>query len=225
MDVLGNVAEVREQIRQACEKVDRNPEDITIIGVTKYVTIDRAEALLNAGINNLAENRLEGFREKHEKLGYDVKWHFIGSLQSRKVKDMINDIDFLHSLDRKSLAKEINKRATKVIPCFVQVNASGEQSKHGLAVEDAVDFIKSLANFENIRVVGIMTMAPLVDEEQTIRNTFRKVKQLRDEVAAKQWAHAPCDFLSMGMSNDFTIAIEEGATHVRIGSSLVGSNQ
>ncbi|MCT2538046.1 YggS family pyridoxal phosphate-dependent enzyme [Aquibacillus koreensis] len=224
MDVQANLQSIQQDILEVCQRVNRNPKEVNIIGVTKYVTIERAMQLIDAGVHQLGENRLEGFMEKYNALSSnEVKWHFIGSLQSRKVKDLIDKIDYIHSLDRKSLAKEINKRATKTISCFVQVNVSGEDSKHGLDSKEVHTFIEQLQDFNQIRVVGLMTMAPFVEDENIIRNSFRTLRLLRDEIKEKKMEHAPCNYLSMGMSNDYRIAIEEGATHIRIGSKLVGS--
>ncbi|SDL76398.1 YggS family pyridoxal phosphate-dependent enzyme [Sediminibacillus halophilus] len=222
MDVATNLEQIQQNIGEACRKAGRKEEEITLIGVTKYVTIERTEEALAAGVRHLGENRLEGFSEKYNAIGKRAKWHFIGSLQSRKVKDMINKIDMLHSLDRNSLAKEINKRAERTVPCFVQINTSGEASKHGIEPEQALGFIEGLAQYDKIQVVGLMTMAPFVEDETIIRQTFRTLKMLRDEVKQKDYQHAPCRYLSMGMSNDYQLAIEEGATHIRIGSKLVG---
>lgn len=223
MSVAKNYQEIQQQIENACNKVGRNKEDITVIAVTKYATIETAKEAVSAGIQHLGENRLEGFQEKKEAIGEEVSWHFIGTLQSRKVKDLIHDIDVLHSLDRKSLAKEINKRAEKTVPCFVQVNVSEEESKHGLAVAEVKPFIESLSKYENIEVVGLMTMAPHTEDEEILRETFQRLRRLRDEIMELNLSYAPCNYLSMGMSNDFHIAIEEGATHIRVGSKLVGS--
>lgn len=221
MDVETKFQVINNEIGQACERTNRNPEEITLIAVTKYVTIERTIETIQAGIANLGENRMEGFLEKYEAV-QDATWHFIGTLQSRKVKDVINKVDQLHSLDRKSLAKEINKRRDKPLDCFVQVNVSGEESKHGLSPEDILPFIQDMASYENIRIVGLMTMAPHVEDEEAIRHVFRKLRKLRHTVQDEELQHAPCEYLSMGMSNDFKIAIEEGATHIRIGTKLVG---
>ncbi len=222
MTVAENLTQIQENITQACDKAGRDPEDITIIGVTKYVTIEKAVEAVHSGVRHLGENRMEGFLEKQQEIGDQAKWHFIGTLQSRKVKDIINKIDYIHSLDRKSLAKEINKRTDKPVACFVQVNVSGEESKHGLQPEDVESFIEVLQNYPNIRVVGLMTMAPHVEDENILRNVFRTLHKLKSNIQEKGWEHAPCPYLSMGMSNDYQIAIEEGATHIRIGSRLVG---
>lgn len=196
-----------------------------VIAVTKYVTIERAQEAYDAGLRHFGENRLEGFLEKKAALPSDVTMHFIGSLQSRKVKDVINEIDYLHALDRKSLAKEINKRAEHEIKCFVQVNVSGEESKHGVSLDEVIPFIEMLEEYEHIRVVGLMTMAPYTDDQAYLKSIFKQLKHKRDEIQARQFTHAPCTELSMGMSNDYALATEEGATFVRIGTRLVGKEE
>lgn len=211
-----------EKINEVCQKCGRDIESINVIGVTKYVSTETANRAIEAGVKHLGENRAEGLLDKCDAIIEGVSWHFIGTLQSRKVKDIIDKVEYIHSLDRKSLAKEIEKRATTKIKCFVQVNASGEESKQGLSVEEVIPFIKSIENYPNIEVVGLMTMAPLTDDQSVIRNTFSKVRLLQKDVQALQLPFAPCSELSMGMSNDFEIAIEEGATYIRIGTSLVG---
>ncbi|SFJ93609.1 hypothetical protein SAMN04487936_105279 [Halobacillus dabanensis] len=222
MSVEANFAEIKKNIEQACENCKRAKEEITVIAVTKYVSTERAQEALQAGIKHLGENRKEGLLEKYETIGEEAAWHFIGTLQSRKVKDIIGQVSMIHSLDRKSLAKEINKRAHSKIPCFIQVNVSEEESKHGLNTSEVESFVETLENYENIRIVGLMTMAPHTEDEEKLRGIFRQLRALRDRIRDKRYKHAPCEYLSMGMSNDYTIAIEEGATHIRLGSSLVG---
>lgn len=222
MVVATNLDKIRSDIEAACRRSNRNVDELTLIAVTKYVTIKRNKELLEAGINHFGENRSDGFLEKYHAIGDAAKWHFIGTLQSRKVKEIIDKVDMIHSLDRLSLAKEINKRAPHTIDCFVQVNVSGEETKHGLKPEEVESFVEKLAQYEKIRVVGLMTMAPHVDDQELIRNVFRRLAELRDKIMNKKLPHAPCEYLSMGMSNDYVTAIEEGATHIRIGSKLVG---
>jgi len=222
VNVVDNLTAIKESIGHACEKAGRNPDDITLIAVTKYVTIERTEEALEAGITNVGENRNEGFLEKYETIGDEATWHFIGTLQSRKVKDIIDKVDVIHSVDRTSLAKEINKRAEKPVDCFIQVNVSGEESKHGVKPADVLSFVESLTSYPNVHIIGLMTMAPHVEDEDKLRVIFRRLRELRDEVRAQNFSHAPCTHLSMGMSNDYEIAIEEGATHIRIGTKLVG---
>ena len=197
MKVIENLQAIQENILQACVKSNRNPNEVKIIAVTKYVSNDRAKEAIEAGI---------------------LTWHFIGSLQTRKVRNIIDKVDYIHSLDRPSLAKEINKRANKRMKCLVQVNVSGEESKHGLAPQEVINFIKSI----HIEVAGLMTMAPHTDEQSILRHCFRTLKSLQIEVQQMKLEYAPCTELSMGMSNDYAIAVEEGATLVRIGTALVG---
>lgn len=151
--------------------------------------------------------------------------HFIGSLQTRKVKEVINDIDYFHALDRLKLAKEINKRAQHKVKCFVQVNVSGETSKQGIALDEVDTFIKDLEQYENIEITGLMTMAPYTDDEPYIKDLFKSLRAKRDEIKALNLNFAPCTELSMGMSNDYHLAAEEGASFVRIGTKLVGKEE
>ncbi|MCV9887573.1 YggS family pyridoxal phosphate-dependent enzyme [Metabacillus halosaccharovorans] len=223
MNIQDNYKAIQHTIQTTCQRVGRIPEQINVIAVTKYVSVQRAKAALEAGVRHLGENRDDGLNEKVKELGNDSIWHFIGSLQTRKVKNIIDKVDFIHSLDRLSLAKEIDKRSSKPMKCFVQVNASGEESKHGCSPEELVDFIQQLTHYQHIQVVGLMTMAPNTEDKEVIRNCFKKVRQLQHDVQALQLPSAPCHELSMGMSNDYEIAIEEGATYIRIGTSLVGN--
>lgn len=221
MNVRENFETITKEIVETCGKVGRNLEEVNLVAVTKYVGDARVKEAIEAGITDFAENRSQNYIERKNKYS-NKTWHLIGSLQTRKVRDVINDVDYFHALDRDSLAKEIEKRAEKEIKCFVQVNVSGEESKHGLTPEQTIDFIKSLEQYSKIKVVGLMTMAPFVEDEEILRNCFRKLRELRDEVKGLDLSYAPCEFLSMGMSNDYKIAIEEGATHIRVGTALVG---
>ncbi len=222
MSVSANLEAIKQKINTACEKSGRNHEEVTVIAVTKYVSVERASEAIDAGVLHLGENRDEGLLEKWGYLKDRPVWHFIGSLQTRKVKNIIDKVEYIHSLDRLSLAAEINKRAESTKKCFVQVNVSGEQSKHGLNPDQVIDFIFQLKDLPNIEVAGLMTMAPLTEDEAVMRGCFRKLRKLREEIIALNLKSAPCKELSMGMSNDFEIAVEEGATMVRIGTALVG---
>lgn len=226
MEVVRQLKAVQNRIDAACKRVNRSPEEVKIVAVTKYVSNERTKEAVDAGILHIGENRVEGLCAKQGFLSdckENITWHFIGSLQSRKVKDVLQaGADYIHSLDRQSLAEEIQKRSMSVVNCFVQVNVSGEESKHGLTVEEAIPFIQGLEGFPNIRVVGLMTMAPLDANEQEIREVFRSLKSLQVKIEAMNLPYAPCHECSMGMSNDFEIAIEEGATFIRLGTILVG---
>ncbi|WP_080846525.1 YggS family pyridoxal phosphate-dependent enzyme [Cytobacillus gottheilii] len=222
MKVEDNLKEIQQKIDAACQRSGRNQDEVKIIAVTKYVSIERAQEAFDAGIKDLGENRDDGLLAKWEVLEDKPTWHFIGSLQSKKVKNIIDKAAYIHSLDRLSLAAEIQKRAIDPVNCLVQVNVSGEESKHGLPIEEVKSFISSLKPYTNIRVAGLMTMAPLTDDENLLRSCFRKLKGLQQDIQAMEEPFAPCTELSMGMSNDYTIAIEEGATMIRIGTALVG---
>lgn len=224
MKVSENIQHINENIQRACERSGRRIEDVNVVAVTKYVSIDRAEEAVEAGLLHLGENRDEGLISKWDVLRDKARWHFIGSLQSRKVKNIIDKVSYIHSLDRLSLAKEIHKRANKPVSCFVQVNVSGEGSKHGISPDEVKEFVGSLKGLSNINVVGLMTMAPHTDDEPFLRSCFRQLKAIQEEIRSLNLPYAPCTELSMGMSNDYVIAIEEGATFIRIGTALVGND-
>ena len=190
-----------------------DPKGATIVCASKYVLSDSIRKMYNLGIKNMGENRVQAFLIKYDELkDLDIIWHFIGHLQTNKVKDMINKIEYLHSLDSIKLANEIEKYATKKIKCFIEIN-SGEENKTGISYDLALDFYNELKKYEKIEVVGFMTMAPNTTDENVIRNCFLKLKDFRDKID-------PNLFLSMGMSNDYKIALECGATHIRLGSIL-----
>ncbi|WP_290759353.1 MULTISPECIES: YggS family pyridoxal phosphate-dependent enzyme [unclassified Exiguobacterium] len=221
MSILDNVQEVMKRMEQASEK-SSSEKQVQLIGVTKSVSSQVASELLEAGVTHLGENRPDGLLEKQAELGRTAcTWHFIGTLQTRKVRQIIDSIDVLHSLDRLHLAEEINKRTDRIIDCFIQVNISGEESKQGIAPEDVPSFLHEIGQYPAIRVIGLMTMAPLTEDTTRVREVFRSLKTLQEEVKAKKLSYAPCTELSMGMSSDFEIAIEEGATFVRVGTTLV----
>ncbi|MFC0188975.1 YggS family pyridoxal phosphate-dependent enzyme [Fictibacillus aquaticus] len=225
MDIKNNLRMLQESVAEACREKNRKPEDVNIVAVTKYVSVETALKAAEAGVVHFGENRLEGLIEKKKHLPEHVIWHFIGSLQTRKVKDVLPHADYIHSLDRLSLAEEIQKRADRTVSCFVQVNISGEESKHGLNVKEVMDFVDKLSKLDRIKVAGLMTMAPFTEDDEEIRRVFSELKKLQKTVQERNLPHAPCAELSMGMSNDFKIAVEEGATYIRIGSSLVGNEK
>lgn len=219
--IENNLAEVNQKIEQACAQVNRNRSEVTLIAVTKTVDIQTTSELIDLGQVHIAENRADKFLAKQAALpSKDIVWHYIGNLQRRKVKEVINEVDYFHALDSLRLADEIQKRANHVIKCFVEVNVSGEESKHGFALEEVRDFILSLQNHEFIRVVGLMTMAPFDSTSQQQHEIFKQLKQKQLEIEALNLSYAPCHELSMGMSNDYEIAVMEGATYVRVGTAL-----
>jgi pyridoxal phosphate enzyme (YggS family) len=223
--VADNLKQVQSRIESACERSGRSSKDVTIIAVTKYVSAERAQEAVDSGIMHLAENRKEGLLEKLEFIHDErVTWHLIGTLQTRKVKDIVGKVDYFHALDRLKLANELNKRIKKgTLSCFVEMNISGEESKHGINEDNLDTFIDALAEFEHLRIVGLMTMAPNTEDLDVIRHVFHQLRMLRDSIRDRNLDYAPCTELSMGMSHDYEIAVEEGATFVRIGTSLVGN--
>lgn len=225
MQVRNNLQRIQEQMKQSCEKANREMKDLTVIAVTKYVDLDRMKEAFEAGLEHIGESKVQDAKGKWEALNGQGIWHFIGHLQTNKVKDMIDKFAYIHSLDRISLAKEIEKRASvlgKIVDCFVQVNISGEDTKHGLSPNEVEKFILELKSYPHVRAIGLMTMAPYEEEPEKTRPIFRQLKELQLNLQRNKFDHAPLTELSMGMSNDFHIAIEEGATFVRLGSSLVG---
>lgn len=220
--------DVEERLLDACARSGRKREEVTIIAVTKYVSAAAASAVVQAGIRHIGENRWPDARDKCERLEGQAVFHYIGSLQTNKVKHVVGRFEYIHSLDRLSLAQAIDKTAQKLgiqVPCFVQVNVSGEASKHGLDPDAVADFFRSLRDYPGIAPIGFMTMAPLSEDAEQSRPVFRALRQLRDDINGQSLTDRPLTELSMGMSGDFEVAVEEGATWVRLGTVLVGNEQ
>ncbi len=196
---------------------------VTLIAVTKYHSIDETLEAYDAGVRHFGENRVEGFLEKREALPEDAEVHFIGTLQSRKVKDIAGHLNYLHSLDRESVAKKIEQYSENAVKCFVQVNVSGEASKHGLSPEEVPGFLEAMESYSKVTVIGLMTMAPHTEDESEISAVFERLAALRDSLRTGNHGNIQVEELSMGMSNDYGIAIRHGASYVRIGSKLMGS--
>lgn len=221
MDLKKNKSFVYEQVAQAAAKAGRPASDISIVAVTKYVDSHVAEQLVNLGVKDIGENRVDKFLDKYQTLkDKDLTWHLIGTLQRRKVKDVINYVDYFHALDSVKLAQEINKRAEHIIKCFLQVNISKEASKHGFTVEEIDTILPELEKLENIQIVGLMTMAPIEADEAELNVIFQQAYQLQQRLQRKQLPNMPFTDLSMGMSRDYTIAIANGSTFVRIGTAF-----
>ena len=200
-------------------KLLEKTKGLTIVAATKYGDEIDVKTLYDCGIKNIGENRVKVFLEKYDLLhDLDITWHFIGHLQSKKVKSVINKIDYLHSLDRISLAIEIQKHRLLPLNCFLEVNISEEENKEGLDYKEVVTFYQNLVNYDKIRVVGLMGMATLTDDEDVIRQQFQKLVDLRTQI--NEIAKEKISYLSMGMSNDYLLAMELGATHLRLGSIL-----
>lgn len=211
-------------IRDRYEQLNREIGDrATLIAVTKYHSVQDTLAAYEAGVRHFGENRIEGFLEKREALPQDAEVHFIGTLQSRKVKDVIDHLNYVHSLDRVSVAKKIEQYSSHTVKCFIQVNISGEASKHGLSPEEVPGFLEDIRKYSKVSVIGLMTMAPHTEDEAAVSKVFEQLAALRDFLKETNSGNIHVDELSMGMSNDYHIALRHGATYVRIGSKLMGS--
>jgi len=224
-----NVQFVRKNIAEAAKKSGRNPDDIKLIGVTKTIPPERMKELLAAGVTAIGENRVQEFLPKHEILApeHAVEWHFIGHLQRNKVKFIADKVDLIHSVHSLELAGEIDKQARKFgrqIDILIEVNIANESTKFGLKPEEVLDFAGKLVDFANIRLKGLMCIAPFVENGSENRLFFENMRNLRVDIAKKyHYYHQANNLnLSMGMSGDYSVAIEEGATMVRVGTALFG---
>lgn len=223
-----NLQDVRSKVTQAALKAGRNPEEIQIIAVTKTVDISQMEEAISAGITAIGENRVQEVRRKFPLLKKKVDWHLIGHLQTNKVKYIIDKVSLIHSVESLSLAKEISKRAGQkgiVMPILVQVNIAEEESKFGLKVKEVIPFLKEIAELENIKIEGLMTMAPFVENPEEIRFVFKKLKLLSENIKEEHIPRVEMKHLSMGMTNDYQVAVEEGATLIRVGTGIFGKRK
>ena len=222
-NILQNIADISEKISAAAVKSKRDPADIQLVGVTKSLDPDTIRQLISAGVTHLGENRVQEFLPKYEALlEISPTWHFIGHLQRNKVKYIIDKVIMIHSLDNMALAEEINKRAkeaNRVMDVLIEVNIANEDTKHGVKSLEAIDLADKLVALENIRLKGLMCIAPFVENPEENRVHFEKMRNLFLDINTRH-LHNLTE-LSMGMSGDYTIAIEEGATMVRIGTALV----
>lgn len=223
-DLKNNLLKVQKRIARAAQRAGRDAQDITLLAVTKKVAVDRIREIAGLGIKDLGENRVQELLEKIPKLPAGINWQMIGHLQRNKVKSIMGKVSLIHSLDRWSLAEEIQKRAERkqmVVPVLVQVNVAGEDTKFGLPSSEVMEFLSQVTSLKNIAVRGLMTIAPYVDNPEDVRPVFRALHDLAGEIKNKN-ADIKMEFLSMGMTNDFEVAVEEGANILRIGSALFG---
>jgi len=223
MSIRSNIEAVQEKIARAATLAGRKPEDVTMVAVTKTVDSAAAREVMQAGVLELGENRVQSFLDKYDVLGDEPNWHIIGHLQTNKVKYVVGKVKLIHSVDSVHLAEEISKKAQALGICqdvLFQFNISGEASKSGEAAESAEAIFEELAKLRGISVQGLMTMAPLMAEEYEIKKVFSGLRELSEKISTRQYPNALMKYLSMGMSGDFEAAISEGANLVRIGSAL-----
>jgi PLP dependent protein len=226
--VSENLQEVQALMAEAAKVGGQKLDDIQLVAVTKTVPVDTIKEVVEAGILQLGENRVQELLAKYEEISHEVKWHIIGHLQTNKVKYIIDKVKLIHSLDRLSLAEEINQRANQlsiIVDTLVQVNYSGEESKYGLRPNEVRGFIEKVSTMPNLRIKGFMTMAPFYNDPEDARWVFAGVKRMRDELIRVNIPNVELNILSMGMTNDYQVAIEEGANMIRVGSGIFGARQ
>ncbi|MBN1526715.1 MAG: YggS family pyridoxal phosphate-dependent enzyme [Candidatus Omnitrophica bacterium] len=229
--IAENLISVTQRIARACEKSGRPPDAVRLVCVTKEAGIEDALAVLSLGVKDLGENRVQELASKYAAIGDKATWHLVGHLQTNKARDAVRISSLIHSVDSVKLAKEIDKEAKKIgktQDILVQVNASGEATKFGITPDEAVSLIKEISLYPNINIKGLMTIAPEVSDPESVRPYFRALRELRDELSSVPRekgtvpirGQSPFSELSMGMTNDFEVAIEEGATIIRIGRAI-----
>jgi PLP dependent protein len=226
--IKSNLDDIYSKVKKAAEKSLRNPKEVQIIAVTKTVDVERIKEVIDAGIIDLGENRVQELTEKYDIISNNCNWHLIGHLQTNKVKYIIDKVKLIHSVDRLDLVAEIQKRSAnigKITDILIQINVSGEDTKFGIRPEETIDFIKQINNFPNIRVKGLMTIAPFCENPEDTRGIFRELKKIFIDIKEENIDNINMQFLSMGMSNDYEVAIEEGANLVRIGTAIFGKRQ
>lgn len=210
-----NAEQILARIHQSCDKVSRDIQEVCPIVVTKNRTNEEIQEVYSLGFRHFAENRVEKLLERQEAFPQeDIVWHLIGPLQKRKVKQIVNRIQYFHAIDRLSIMEEIEKRLDLPLKCFLEVNVSGEESKHGFSVEEVFEAFEVAKQYANIDIIGLMTMAPFDVSEEEIRQYFHELKEITENIDSEK----PLQ-LSMGMSQDYPIAIEEGAHFIRIGTA------
>ena len=221
-----NLANVREKINIACKKVGRNPDEVTLVAVSKMKPLEDIETLLETGQMEYGENYVQELCDKYEKISRPVHWHMIGHLQTNKVKYIIDKTVLIHSVDSVHLAKQIEKEAAKrnlTAQILIQVNIAEEETKFGLDTEELLQIIMEISKFPHVHIRGLMTSAPFVADPEENRCYFKKLHELFVDIGKKNIDNVTMDILSMGMTNDYEVAIEEGATMVRVGTGIFGA--
>lgn len=220
-----NLNEVEAQIQRACETAGRSRQEVTLIAVSKTKPVEMLKEIYDAGIRDFGENKVQELTEKYEVMPEDMKWHMIGHLQRNKVKYIVDKVELIHSVDSLRLAQEISKEAVKkdvTVSILIEVNIAGEETKFGLSKEEVCTLVEEAAKLPNIRIKGLMTVAPPVADPEENRPFFRKIKELSVDITNKNIDNVTMEILSMGMTNDYMVAIEEGATMVRVGTGIFG---
>ena len=224
--ITQNLKQTQNNIAEAAKKSGRTSDDILLVAVSKTKPLSALQEAYNAGIRDFGENKVQELCDKYDQLPKDIRWHMIGHLQRNKVKYIVGQVALIHSVDSYRLAEEINIQAKKkniIVPILVEVNIAHEESKFGISEEDAIQLVEEIAELENVRIKGLMTIAPYVENAEDNRLYFRKIKDLSVDIAAKNIDNVSMEILSMGMTGDYEVAIEEGATMVRVGTGIFGA--
>ncbi len=226
--IAQNIEILRDRILRACEKAGRNRDDISVVAVSKTFDADRVREAAEAGIRDFGENYVQELQRKRTDLPDDLRWHFVGHLQTNKVRQIADYVHLIHSVDNLRLAKELQKRAEKAgrtIDVLVEVHTTDEATKYGVAPEETAELVGQIAELDRVQVRGLMTMGPFSDDPNDSRPSFRQVVELKKSIEDRGWKRVSMDELSMGMTHDFEAAIEEGATILRIGTAIFGERK
>ena len=221
-----NLKNVEERVQEACDRAGRKREEVTLIAVSKTKPIEMLQEIYDENIRDFGENKVQELCDKIEKMPKDIKWHMIGHLQRNKVKYIVDKVAMIHSVDSLRLAETIEKEAAKkavIVPILIEVNVAQEESKFGLKPEEVLPLIEQIADFSHIQIKGLMTIAPYVDNAEENREIFRELKKLSVDIAAKNINNVTMSVLSMGMTGDYMVAVQEGATMVRVGTGIFGA--
>ena len=224
--VAENLAQVQKNIEESCGNVNRDPGEATLIAVSKTKPVEMLREAYDAGARVFGENKVQEIVDKYDHMPSDVKWHMIGHLQRNKVKYIVDKVAMIHSVDSFRLAETIEKEAAKknvTVPILIEVNVAQEESKYGLKPEEVLPFIEEIADFSHIQIKGLMTIAPYVENAEENREIFRELKKLSVDIAAKNINNVTMSVLSMGMTGDYMVAVQEGATMVRVGTGIFGA--
>lgn len=223
--ITENLEQVRKNIQDACRSVGRDPEEVTLIAVSKTKPVELLQEAYQAGARDFGENKVQEIMDKYPQLPSDIRWHMIGHLQRNKVKYIVDKAAMIHSVDSLRLAQTIEQEAAKhdvQVPILLEVNVAEEDSKFGLKMDEVLPLIEAIAEFPHIRVCGLMTIAPYVENAEENRMLFRQLKKLSVDIAAKNINNVSMSVLSMGMTGDYQVAVQEGATMVRVGTGIFG---
>ena len=223
--ITENLEQVRKNIEEACRAVNRDPGEVTLISVSKTKPVSMLQEAYDAGSRDFGENKVQEIMDKYPQLPSDIRWHMIGHLQRNKVKYIVDKVSMIHSVDSLRLAQTIEQEAAKhdvCVPILLEVNVAQEETKFGLKMEEVLPLVESVAEFPHIKIQGLMTIAPYVQNPEENRPVFRQLKKLSVDIAAKNINNVNMSVLSMGMTGDYQVAVQEGATMVRVGTGIFG---